>query len=203
MKLLTLNSLTFAFVMSLGLGVHAQTMTKPELKSARDSVDKDYQAAKATCESLSGNAKSICRAEAKGNEKSSLADIDARNKPSAKAHRMALDTRAEATYDLAKQKCQNMAGNAKDVCIKEAKSVEAAAKADAKLQLKTTEANADAGKERAVATSNAREKVGEARSEAAADKVDAQYKVEAEKCQALAGAAKESCIAQAKARAGK
>ncbi|MFZ2307206.1 MAG: hypothetical protein WAW73_11675 [Rhodoferax sp.] len=203
MKLHPLNSLAFAMVLGFGLAAHAQTMTKPDLKMARDGVEKDYKAAKVACDSLSGNAKKICVVEAKGNEKSALAEIDARNKPSANADRKVRDAKAEAAYDLAKQKCQDLAGNPKDVCIKEAKAGETAAKADAKLQLKTTEANTDARKDTNKATSTAREKVGEARNEAAADKVDAQYKVEVERCDALAGEAKTSCVAQAKSRGGK
>jgi hypothetical protein len=203
MKLLTLNSLAFSLALGFGLAAQAQTMTKPDLKAAREGVEKDYKAAKLACDSLAGNAKKICTVEAKGNEKSSLAEIDARNKPSADADRKVLDVKASAAYDLAKQKCQDLSGNPKDVCIKEAQSVEAAAKADAKLQLKTTDAKADAKKETTKANSEAREKVGEARNEAAADKVNAQYKVDLERCDALAGPAKTTCVDQAKSRAGK
>ncbi len=65
--------------------------------------------------------------------------------------------------------------------MKEAKAVETAALADAKL-----------GK-----------KVHDARKEATDDKRDAGYKVAAEKCDALAGDAKSNCIATAKANFGK
>lgn len=203
MKRLTLNSLAFSLVLGFGLAAHAQTMTKPELKTARAGAEKDYKAAKLACDSLSGNAKKICTVEAKGNEKSLLAEIDARNKPSADADRKVRDAKASAAYDLAKQKCQDLAGNPKDVCIKEAKAAETAARADAKLQLKTTDAHAEARKETTKATTVAREKVGEARNEAAADKVNAQYQVELERCDALAGQAKTTCVENAKTRAGK
>jgi hypothetical protein len=46
-------------------------------------------------------------------------------------------------------------------------------------------------------------KIGEARKEAADDKRDGDYKVAAEKCDAMAGDAKASCIATAKADFGK
>jgi hypothetical protein len=67
------------------------------------------------------------------------------------------------------------------VCVKEAKAVEVKALADAKL-----------GK-----------KIGEARKEASDDKMDANYKVTVEKCDALAGDAKTGCVAAAKAKFGK
>jgi hypothetical protein len=46
-------------------------------------------------------------------------------------------------------------------------------------------------------------RVGEARSEANADVRDADYKVAIEKCDALAGATKESCVSGAKLQFGK
>lgn len=67
------------------------------------------------------------------------------------------------------------------MCVKETKAVEVKALADAKLGTK----------------------IGEARKEAADDKRDADYKVAAEKCDAMAGDAKASCIATAKADFGK
>jgi len=203
MKSYSLNVVALALSLGFGVAGYAQTMSKVEFKNAREKIEADYKAAKTACDSLSGNAKKICTVEAKGNERIAVATLDAENKPSANARKKTSDTKANAAYDLAKQKCQDLAGNTKDVCIKEAKSVEAAAKADAKLQLKTTEANADANKTTAQATNKAHEKVSEARSEAATDKLDAQYKVEKEKCDALAGAAKDTCLLQAKTRFGK
>jgi hypothetical protein len=82
---------------------------------------------------------------------------------------------------VAKEKCDDKAGNDKDFCVKEAKAVETRALADAKM-----------GKQ-----------IGEAKKEASEDKRDADYKVALEKCDALAGDAKASCIAAAKAKYGK
>jgi hypothetical protein len=88
---------------------------------------------------------------------------------------------AESNYDVAHERCDDMAGNTKDVCVKEAKAVKVKAMADAKL-----------GRE-----------IGEARQDAAADKRDADYKVAAEKCDALSGDAKSSCVSSAKMSYGK
>jgi hypothetical protein len=35
-------------------------------------------------------------------------------------------------YDVAKEKCDDLSGNAKDVCVKDAKAAQAKAKAEAK-----------------------------------------------------------------------
>ena len=39
----------------------------------------------------------------------------------------------EATYDVAKEKCDELSGNSKDVCVKEANAALVKAKADAKV----------------------------------------------------------------------
>jgi hypothetical protein len=89
--------------------------------------------------------------------------------------------KAESAYAVAKEKCDDLAGNTKDVCVKEAKAVEVKALADAKM-----------GQE-----------IGEAKKDAAQDKRDADYKVAVEKCDALSGDAKTSCVATAKTTFGK
>jgi hypothetical protein len=50
------------------------------------------------------------------------------------------------------------------------------------------------------ANAQAREKSGEARSEAAIDKRDAAYDLAKQKCEALAGDAKSTCLQEAKQR---
>ena len=77
--------------------------------------------------------------------------------------------------------CDDKGGNAKDVCVAEAKANHTKALADAKLS----------------------KKVGAARQDASDDKREANYKVEAQKCDSLAGDAKSACIADAKARYNK
>ena len=60
------------------------------------------------------------------------AELDAQYKPSAKATAKVLEAKADAAYDTAKQKCDALAGNTKDVCMKDAKAAHVAAMADAK-----------------------------------------------------------------------
>ena len=203
MKSHPLNLLALALCLTFGVAAQAQTMSKEEYKMAGEKISADYKAGKIPCASLAGNAKDICMAEVKGTEKTAKAELDANYKPSAKAHRNARDAKADAVYTVAKLRCKDHAGNAKDVCIKEAKSVEAASKADSKLQQKTYDAKADAKKTSNEAVNKANEKVSEARSEAAADKTDAKYKVAKEKCDALSGVAKDNCLSDAKLSFGK
>jgi hypothetical protein len=62
---------------------------------------------------------------------------------------------------------------------------------------------AKAAETRAMADAKTGKEVSAARSDAADDKRDAEYKVAVEKCDALAGDAKNSCVAAAKAKYGK
>ena len=96
------------------------------------------------------------------------------------------------TYEVAKEKCDDLSGNAKDVCVKEAKAAYVKAKADAKVDRVAIDAQQTAA-----------QKTAEARKDAAEDKRDADYKVAVEKCDSLAGAAKDACVRDAKAKFGK
>jgi hypothetical protein len=174
------HSLLVAGVLALPLA-QAATMAKADYKADKSRISADYKAAKAACASLTANAKDICIEEAKGKEKVARAELEYSYTGKAKDQNKVLVAKAESTYAVAKEKCDDLAGNPKDVCVKEAKAVEVKALADAKM-----------GKQ-----------INAAKTEAIEDKRDANYKVATEKCEALAGDAKASCIAAAKAQFGK
>lgn len=203
MKKFNLSAVVIAASLLFSASAMAQGISKDEFKSGKTKISADYKAAKAACSSLSGNAKDICIVDAKGKEKVSKAELDERYQPSVKTQYEVRVAKAEATYALEKEKCDDLAGNPKDVCVKEAKAAEVAAKADAKTQMKTTDANATAKEKTGEARAKAATQAADARSDAATDKLDARYQVEKEKCDALAGAAKDTCMAQAKARFNK
>jgi hypothetical protein len=188
---------------SLGLAgpAAAQTYgakTNPTLIS-KDAYDMAVKSAemqgkmdKETCSSRSGNAKDICLAEATGKQKVAKADAEAAYKNTPTAREDARTTRAEATHSVAKEKCDELSGNSKDVCVKEADAALVKGKADAKVDRVTADTHQDAATKQA-----------DARNEANADKRDADFKVAIEKCDAFAGAAKDTCVSSAKAQYGK
>jgi len=194
-------------VLALGLAFSAVSMaegiSKDDYKAGKDKISAEYKSAKANCASLSGNANDICIVEAKGKEKVAKAELEAHYKPSPKAHYKARIAKAEADYEVAKERCDDMDGNAEDVCKKEAKAALTTAKADAKAQMKITDANDTAKEKSAEARGEAKDKAADARRDAAADKMDAEYGVAKEKCDKYAGDAKTRCMDQAKARFGK
>lgn len=80
-----------------------------------------------------------------------------------------------------KARCDDRAGNVKDVCVEQAKATETKALSEAKL-----------GK-----------KVVQATTAATVEMLDADYKVAAEKCDVYAGQAKTDCVTSAKTTYGK
>jgi hypothetical protein len=174
------TSLIVAALLALPVA-HAANMAKADYKAGKTRISADYKADKAACASLAGNAKDICVEEAKAKEKVARAELEYSYSGKASDQTKVLEVKAKSAYAVAKEKCDDKAGNDKDVCVKEAKAAETKALADAKM-----------GKQ-----------IGEAKKEATDDKRDADYKVAVEKCDAMAGDAKASCIAAAKAKSGK
>jgi hypothetical protein len=159
---------------------------------AEKNADAQYKIDEQACSSLSGNTKDICAAEAKGKYDVAKAEAEAAYKNTPKARADARVARAQANYNVAKEKCDDLAGNPKDVCVKEANAALVKAKADAKVDRVTADTRKDATSKQA-----------DVRKEANEDKRDAEYKVAIEKCDALAGPAKDACISDAKVQYGK
>ena len=198
-----MSKLMIALFVSAGLGFAGSaaaqsyspktaSMSKDTYAMAKTNADAQYKVDKDACAPLSGNAKDICVAEAKGKDKVAKADAEAAYENTSKAREHARVARAKANYAVAIEKCDDLAGNRKDVCVKEAKAELVKGKANAKVD----RVAADTRKEAAT-------KQADASKEANADKRDAEYKVAIEKCDALAGAAKDACVGNAKVQYGK
>lgn len=189
--------------LSFGSAAIAQTMTKEAYKVAKTVTANDYKAAKANCKLLKANAKDVCMAEAKGKENIALAELARMNMPSQKTRYDVRMATAQAIYSVSNELCDEQAGNAKDVCVKTAKAVRVRARADAKTELAVVDASKAYLTSTVAEREQASKKVAEVRSDGAADKRTADYKVAVEKCDALAGAVKDQCVAEAKMRFGK
>lgn len=192
MKTLHLQLLAIAISAPITTCAVAQDLSKAQYKSNKENISVVYKSEKSACGSLAGNTKDICVEEAKAKEKIAKADLEAQYEPGVKTTYKARVAKAEAEYSVAKERCDDQAGNAKDVCVKEAKAIETTALADAKVSEKTSDAR-----------NTAREKVTDARKEATEDKNAAQYKLAIEKCASQAGTAKEKCVADVKMQYGK
>ena len=140
MKNSTITAVAAAITLSFSTAAMANDMSKTEYNADKNNIQAEYKSAKAICGQYKSNAKDICVAEAKGKEHVALAELEARYQPGPKASYNVLIAKAQADYSVAKQKCDDMAGNSKDVCVKEAKAALAAAKAEATAQMKTADA---------------------------------------------------------------
>ena len=226
MKRSTLTALAAAIGLAFGASALANTMmSKADYSAGKKAIAADYKSAKAGCDPLVGNAKDVCVAEARGREKVALAELEATHEPSEKHRYDVRIARADAAHTTAKEKCDSLSGDAKDVCMKDAKArygksydragndkdvclkeaaaVHTAAVADAKTRMKTVDANKTAVAKTEKADAHANKEIAAARHDAADDKRDAQYAVAKEKCDALSGDAKDVCVKDAKARYGK
>ena len=105
-------------------------------------------------------------------------EVSRDKKRAADAQHDAAVSQAKADYKAARARCNELAGNDKDVCVKEAKAARDMAKADAKAAKKSTGARAEANEETR----------------------EALYKADKEKCDALAGDSKDACEKRAEAR---
>ena len=146
-------------------------------RQARDGARAMYDAQRKQCRGMSGNARDVCVAQAKANRVRAEAKADVTYRGGDRTRLVAARNVAEADYKLAKERCEARTGNAREVCVKEARAAMVATKADAK----------------------AARRIGQAQGSAEKEKREAAYKVAVEKCDALPGDAKGACKADAKA----
>lgn len=159
----------------------AATMAKADYSASKERIKATEKSERDACKTSTGNAKDVCGQEAKAKAKVGLAELEYAYTAKPRDQAKIAEVRAESAYAVAKERCDDQTGNAKDVCVKQAKASQDKAKADAKMN-KT---------------------VADARKDASGDKRDADYKVATERCSAMAGAPKDACVAEAKARFGK
>ena len=175
-KLINTTALMFAGLALMGGACAADS--KAEYNMAKTAAADNYKIARKACDALAGNPKDVCVAQARADRIKTDSEANARYRNTLRAVTAARKDIAGANYDVAKMQCNSRTGNEKDVCIKQAKAVLIAAKADA----------------------NADKKVIEARTAARDEKTTALYKLEIEKCDALGGPSKDACVATTKQR---
>ncbi|MFA7415733.1 MAG: hypothetical protein WC048_14725 [Rhizobium sp.] len=202
MKYINISAIAIAIGLVFNGGAMAESMSKGHYKSLEKNIDAKYKTAQDGCGSFSGNANDICVAEAKGNRSVDKAELDDSYMPTIKTRYNVRIARAKADFSVAMEKCDDKAGNDKDVCVKEAKAAEIHEMANAKAQMKTSKADVVAIDKSAAANTKAMDKAVEAHNDAASDGRDADYAVAKEKCQALAGNVKDLCLSDAKVRFG-
>jgi hypothetical protein len=192
--------LTLAAGLALSPLARAETMTKGQYQDTEKSIEADARAGMSRCDALAANAKDICVAEVKGKEAVAKAELEAKYEPTAKTRNSVHVAKAEAAYRVSMERCDDRAGNDKDVCVKAAEAAKVHALSDAKSQATATKANMAAQETSANANAKASAIGNEARQEAAGQKADAEYALAKEKCNSLAGNTRDNCVNDAKVR---
>ena len=100
----------------------AQGISRDEYNREKDRVEADAKAAKEKCKSMKDNAKDICEAEAKANEKIAKKELDYKKNPNDKNKTDWEKMKVEGAYEVAKEKCEDQKGADQASCKKAAKA---------------------------------------------------------------------------------
>ena len=178
--LLLLIGITLA---SVGPAIAQQTA--PDAKELHqrtmDGAEAAFDTARMRCDSVAGIPHEICLAEARANRVRIEEEAQAAYRNTLSAYTGARMRIASAYYDRDKARCGALTGNDREVCLQQAKAYLVAARADARADRKTVEARLDARDE----------------------KIDAEYRVALQRCDAFAGAVKDQCVGTARTAYGK
>ena len=144
MKLTKMTVLAAVLGIACAGSVLAADKASSEQKAEKQRIEADAKAAKDKCKDMKGNAKDICMAEAKGNEKVAKAELAMKMKDTPKNRYDVAAAKADAQYMVSKEKCDDMKGKEKNACEKDAKQ----ARDDAKKTAKSEREAAEGKKER-------------------------------------------------------
>ena len=124
--------LSFAY---MGPAVAADSMAKDQVKSEKQRIESEAKAAKDKCKDMKGNAKDVCMAEARGQEKVAKAELEAKQRDTPKNRYDVAAAKADMTYNIAKEKCEDMKGKDQKSCERDAKTARDETKKQAKADL--------------------------------------------------------------------
>ena len=129
----------FALVISLtALGIGASVdsprslMSRGDYDQARRTIEAEARIALAQCRALEGRDKEVCKAQARGEERVSKADLDARYRGTVAAESDARLARTKAQYEVARASCTDRSGEERGACLKAARAEKLKALADAR-----------------------------------------------------------------------
>lgn len=120
---MTIKTLTAIALCTVSFMASAQTMNKAEYDAAKDRIEMNYKNAKKSCDAMKSNAKDVCQEEAKGTEKVEKAELENKYKSNPENAQKVGAAKADSTYAVAKEKCEDQKGDAEKVCKADAKAV--------------------------------------------------------------------------------
>ena len=172
-------------------GSASAAMDRNQYRGEMERAQGSYRAAWNGCKPLKGNAKDVCQAEARGAYAVTKAELAARLKTTPKNADKVKTQRAETALRVDTEKCDELSGNARAVCRKDAKASFVGARSEVRVDRAAVEQGV-----------NSRALTSE-RKEARADTSQAQFTAAKERCDALSGADKSTCLGDARKKYGK
>ena len=104
------------------LATSSLAMTKSEYAAEKQRIANEYKSAILHCRTLVGNARDVCKQQAKGRVAVAKAQLKARAEPNAKSQYKVDIAKAKAANSVAREKCDDLVGEARSVCNQRAKS---------------------------------------------------------------------------------
>jgi hypothetical protein len=127
-----------AWGISAAVDTPPSLMARPDYDASKTLIESDARQAMARCRDLEGQAKDVCRAEARADERTRKADLEARYRGTIAAAAEARVAHARAQYDVAKARCSSAHGSDRLACMRAAREEKAKALSDAKLAASAT-----------------------------------------------------------------
>ena len=116
-----------AFGISAAVDTPRTLMSPTDYSAAKKGIEAEIHATLSKCRDQEGQARDICKAEARAEERVRKADLDAQYRGTVAAAADARLARAKASYDVAKARCGDQRGENKLSCLRSARSEKAKA----------------------------------------------------------------------------
>jgi len=107
-------------------------MDRNEYLQSKKAIEADSRLNLSKCRDVEGAARELCRAEARADERTRKAELEASYRGTVAAAEDARLERAKARYDVARAKCTDQRGEDRLACLKAARAEKAKALAEAK-----------------------------------------------------------------------
>ena len=173
------------------MAAHAVPMTREAHRAQELRIEVEYDSAQARCRQQQGNARDVCMERVRGLRDIQQAELALEFEPTVANAEKVRVAKAQALYAVSLQQCKPLDGSARGVCRKDAKTVLAAAKAEARLQMDV------------VAQQMKSDSVVRERTEREEKVADTQFNAARERCEALPGDGRDMCLQDVRRRFGK
>lgn len=119
---------------SLCAAATVMAMSDEEIRAETNRIAAQYSTAMAHCQTLQGNDKQVCVEDAKGSQRVAQAERDAKLLGDADHNYQVRIARADADYRVAKERCNEMRGDAVGICKIDAQAAYLKAQQDAQVK---------------------------------------------------------------------